>query len=102
MGSLLSDYARDQMMNFLYSSSPQLARSGEELIGIRTVSLEELGLREGENNMMNDILDIKCVSGVWRVEVRLPDGGRMVVSDPGSFQDAMSKARRLEPDVEPA
>jgi len=99
MGKLPSDAVCSNMIGFLLSW--HAAREGWELTGARGVSREELGLKEGEDRM-NDILSVEYVSGLWRIEIRLPGGGRAVVSDPGSFQDAMAKARRAQPEEEPA
>lgn len=69
-----------------------------------TVSQAEKRRRQArrKGTAMNDILSIENVSGVWRVEIRLPNGERAVVSEPGSFQAAMAKASLAEIDAEPA
>lgn len=100
MGKALSDNACSNLMGFLFTWHAE--RLGWEVSGARGVSREELGLKEGENDLMNEILNIEESSGVWRVEVRLPDGTRTVVSSPESFQAAMTKARKAEEGTEPA
>lgn len=100
MKNIISDAAFGRIMEFLISRTTE--RTGRELYKAHIVRRAEPGPGEKGDDPMNHILSIEYIAGMWRVDVRLPDGSRMAVSSSENLQDAIAKAGRVELDLEPA